>query len=238
MNKENGYTLLGYIPKKKSNKIKKNIIIVVITILIVLSLLFSLKIINNELKITTIPGQEKLSLEQFQPVYLNKTNGPITLDRDNDDGTKINIFEKILNNPDNELENYLYDEETLNSFPLETDIIERYLCEVGYGLTEDSSDSYEITCPMYYGIKIDKAYYGRYAKDAEHCITNYKGIKVNKTKLSPEFNCGKSVKNIVTEMCEGKSICNIAAGGYLFPDTCNNKMKYLHLKYHCVKNTV
>jgi len=239
MNKENGYTLLGYIPKKKLNKVKRNIVIVFIAILVVVSLLYSLKVLNEngpKKGKQNYSSPKEITINSFKPVIKNKTNGPITINRELDDGTKVNLFEKIVNNPDNKLENFLYDKETLDSLPLTIEQEERYLCEVSFGLTEDSNDSYEITCPMYYSITIDKAFYGRYARDAERCTTDFKGDEVGEGLLSPLTNCGKNVEKTVKEICEGKSRCDIAPGKQIFQDTCSGKIKYLHLKYHCTKN--
>ncbi|OUM65747.1 hypothetical protein PIROE2DRAFT_7162 [Piromyces sp. E2] len=241
MNDRGEYTLLGYIPRKRIGKIKRNIILVLIGSLVIVSTLYTTKkVFSDGANVKKVQSGYKIpkeiSIDTFQPVNANNTNGPITINKELDDGTKINIFEKIIDIPDNKVENFLFDNETLSALPSRIDKDPRYLCESRYGLTEDVSNSYTLTCPLHYIIKIDKAFFGRYAKDKEHCSRDFKGDKINEDFLTTTFNCGKEVIDTVKGMCENKSSCDIEAGIGVFSDTCPRKQKYLHVEYHCEKN--
>jgi len=235
---EADYVLLGNIPRKRISRTKRKIVLLLTGLIVIAATIFvSKKFFENkemEKYLSNDSNKKEIKIEDFQYVNANNTNGPITINKELNDGTKINLFTKILDNPDNKLENFFYDNETVEALPLTIEKESKYLCEQSFGLTEEGSNGYDITCPMYYSIKIDKAFYGRYAGDTERCSVDYKGDQVNKNNLSVNKNCGKSVSDIAKNMCEGKSTCHIASKKE-FPDTCNGIGKYLHLEYHCAK---
>jgi len=97
----------------------------------------------------------------FTHLNENIKNGPITINRNLDDGSKRNLFSMIKSNDDSFY--YKYDE-----FKQLESIIPKnpeYICEDYSGIRPEAQKGHDISCPKYYTIKIDKAFYGRYAND-------------------------------------------------------------------------
>jgi len=167
-------------------------------------------------------------------VFVNEkdTKGPITTNRKKDDGTKLNLYSMI--NEENDDFYYKQDE-----FDALDDIIpdkSDYLCELGTGFAPEAYKGYEISCPTHYTIEIDKVFYGRHANDKEHCNVYYEGRPVEDNMLDVDEECGNEPIENVKEICEGRVYCSIRPGGSHFADSCPSKFKYLHVKYHCVKD--
>jgi len=234
------YEPVGAVPNRIANERKnRKIIIILLGSLMGMTVLITSKIIFNKSNgLKRAPStfiHKEISINNFELVdsNSNSTIGPITIDKDSDDGTKINLYEKILNVNDNKIEHFLYNDETLNALEKKIERPSKYMCEFNGGLTEDGSQGYDISCPMFYKIKIDKAFYGRYAKDDQHCINDYAGNKMADSLLLTSRNCGASIKDILQQTCEDKVNCNIVPFKNVYPDTCKYKRKYLHLTYHC-----
>jgi len=177
---------------------------------------------------------KKLPLNNFHPVNNNGRKGPITVDKELDDGKKVNIYDSILNLTDNKIESFLYSKETFKQLDEKIPKDERYLCET-HTITPDNNQSYTVTCPLFYHIIIDKAYYGRYMRDYQHCSEDVNETALNKFR-NLLTNCGKDRTDFVKNKCEGKNNCEIQVGRPTFEDTCKGYLKYLHLNYHCERD--
>jgi len=139
--------------------------------------------------------------------------------------------------PENDTFYYKYNkfEELENKIP----DLEEYLCELGTGLPPEAYKGYEIACPAHYTIVIDKTFYGRHANDNKRCNTYYEGNPIGEELLSGDKECGYSPTSIVKELCDGRVTCFVRPGSSHFTrNDCPNIFKYLHVKYHCVKDKV
>jgi len=223
------------IRKRRRNKLFEGILIIAILVLIYITTLITSKkfLYNGENIIAskkTNLYMKKHEVDGFLPLYTDNRKGPITVDREQDDGSKINIYEKILDIPDNKLENFYYDPIKEQDKIINMD--DEYFCE-------DNNVGRRIYCPFNYHVIIDDAFYGRHARDNEHCVTNHSGERLPDKDLLKFGNmfkdCGEHFKEKVQNLCEG-SECTFFSGKYYFPDTCSNIYKYLHVKYHCEKD--
>lgn len=166
-------------------------------------------------------------------MFLNESikNGPITMNRKLDDGTKRNLYSMLKSEDDS----FYYKYNEFNNLNETIQMNPEFICENINKLRPEAQKGYDISCPKYYTIKIDKAFYGRLANDNEHCInsqSNHKTIsKINK-------DCGRNVINLIKEKCEGNAYCTLLITKHFFKDTCKNVSKYLYIEYHCVKNLV
>jgi len=237
------YELLGTLPRNilKSKKMKR-IIIILIGSIIVVTILVSTNIISrnnvNVPKKAFFLEDKEIQMSDFEPLDPNNKNGPITINKNKDDGTKINLSDYIYDVDDNKVEYFLFDNITINALKNRIDKPERYLCELEFTISEDGGQAYDISCPMYYSIAIDKAFYGRYKQDTERCVMNYKGERVPDSALLSMNNCGYGFEDKVKASCEGKTNCYVLPFRLEFTDSCPGKRKYLHLQYHCAKNKV
>jgi len=175
------------------------------------------------------------SLPNFELLYTNGTKGPITVNRKKDDGNKFNIYNMITENNNEDFESFFYDKDEFNKLSKKVSKDEEYLCELG--LPSESTEGYYLICPAQYTIAIDKAFYGRYANDKSHCNVDDKGKKVEESRLEVSEDCGKDSIDIVKGLCEGRIECNIRPNISFFSNSCDKDIyKYLHVKYHCIKN--
>jgi len=163
--------------RKKNNKFLKVIYIFFSVLLMIILILFSTDLFlyyNSRIVIKrkkNIYSSKMVGIKGFVSVYTNGTKGPITSDRSKDDGRKANIYNRIINIPDNDLETFYYDYEGFKKLDNILETHEEYICQLtGY-------KEFEITCPLNYHIVIEKAFYGRYIHDTKHCIVD---IKVKK----------------------------------------------------------
>jgi len=191
------YELLGTVPNKMLKDKRKKIIIIIMGVLTGITILISTKIIytknNKPLKYVNpnnFHEEKEFNINDFELVDPNNTHGPITINKSKDDGTKINLSDYLYDVDDNKLEYFLYDNVTINALENRIDKPERYLCELNFTITEDGGQAYDISCPMYYSIAIDKAFYGRYMLDRKRCNKNYKGEVLPDTELITLTNCG------------------------------------------------
>jgi len=176
--------------------------------------------------INLIKGRNKIP-DGFMLLDENEPNGPITLNRELDDGTKRNLYSLMRQENDS----FYYNQAEFDS--LQPIILKgpEYICEVkSYDLRPELQKGHELSCPKYYTIKINKAFYGRHANDMQHC-TNY---NVDPNRIKNE--CGNDVTTNVKEKCEGKAYCELLAETRIFGETCFNVYKYLNVEYNCVKD--
>ncbi|ORX42278.1 hypothetical protein BCR36DRAFT_407095 [Piromyces finnis] len=167
-------------------------------------------------------------------VLLNDSisNGPITQNKDIDTGTKRNLYQLI--NKENENGDFNYDEYNYNEYMKlenETHWKSEYFCQINSKSRPEVLKGNDLTCPEYYTIVIDKAFYGRHPNDKEHCPITFAFLKYKKIKEG----CGYEPVDIVKSKCEGKQYCTLIPSDRVFKDTCVGLKKYLHIEYHCVK---
>ncbi|ORX83891.1 hypothetical protein BCR32DRAFT_266684 [Anaeromyces robustus] len=183
-------------------------------------------------------NETNLILENFKLVDNKNIKGPITIDKNLDNGKKVNIYEKITNLTDNKIETFLTNNELIQKLPLKILKDENYLCET-YLITEDKGQGYNINCPLFYHIVIDKAFYGRYKGDDQRCRNGKDGKELDKYFLDKyrvlKMDCGKDRTFYFKNLCEGKNSCIILVKKNL-EDTCIGYYKYVHLNYHCQKD--
>ncbi|ORX45581.1 hypothetical protein BCR36DRAFT_585606 [Piromyces finnis] len=141
----------------------------------------------------------------------------------------------MVNVTDNELENFYYDYETFDSLEDKLAMKDEYFCE-----SQGYENEYEIKCPLYYHIVIDKSFYGRYARDLKHCTEGNDGEKIPKSNLLRIKNmvtkCGSDYTSYFKESCDGHENCRIFPSLSEFRDSCTDIYKYVHIKYHCEKD--
>jgi len=207
---------------------------------IFLSLLFLSNLINGEqIKInlknllsTETPRRNKLP-DGFMLVDENIPNGPITIDRENDDGTKRNIYKNIRLEDDS----FYYNQNVFDRLNNTTTKIEEYFCELKSHYRPEAVKGYDISCPKHYTIKIDKSFYGRYRSDRKNCIfINNKKLPKKQIKLRKD--CGYEPTKYLKELCEDKEYCIIIPDSHFFKNYCGNISKYLYVEYHCQKDFV
>ncbi|OUM60469.1 glycosyltransferase family 34 protein [Piromyces sp. E2] len=248
---EEEYTLIGRQGITRKRIKRKGILRILYKICFILIIIFSTYFItknylieveeNNEDVINIsqsqdIPKDSKLyQIENFFPVNGNNTKGPITINRLKDNGKKTNMYDKILNITENNLDSFYYDYATFNILDQELRMKDEYFCE-----TEGYRKEYEIKCPNYYHIAIDKAFYGRYARDLSHCTENDNGEEIPLSNLihikNMVTNCGKEYTSYFKETCNGYENCRIVPSLSFFRNSCRELFKYMYIKYRCVKD--
>jgi len=226
--------------KKKSNgNIFKKGVIIVLSLVFILAIahIITVKISDtndNTYSITESKNETNVDLPfGFVFVDENADHGPITIDREKDDGTKLNIYDFI--HPEDL--SFYYNQEEFDK--LEDIINEKnsnYFCEYGTAKPPEAYEGYEIKCPTHYTIKLDYVFYGRHANDTKHCNKYYEGVDVEEERLKSDKECGSEPIEAVKELCEGRVYCSLRPGGSHFTDSCSSKFKYLHIDYHCVKD--
>jgi len=164
----------------------------------------------------------------FVPVNKNNPYGPITIDRNLDDGTKRNFYEIIRNEDDS----FYYDKNKFTKLIKSTPKKTEYLCELDNRFRSENQKGYYISCPTYYTIKIDKVFYGRYKNDTIHCNIN---SKYTKEILRLKKDCGYQPIKEINEICDGKNYCTIYPLNIFYSNKCKNIKKYLHIDYYCIK---
>jgi len=179
---------------------------------------------------------DPMSLHGFVPLLKNEINGPITIDRKNDDGTKLNLF-KLLNNFKNDSFSYS-DEDAFMQLPEVLPERSDYLCELNDTMTAEIQNGYHISCPPQYTITINYSFYGRYKNDTINCGLYPSGVEVPKKNRHVKETCGSEPLDYVKEQCEGKNECTLKPVTFYFGDPCKEKYKYLHVMYKCLKNPV
>ncbi|ORX65230.1 hypothetical protein BCR32DRAFT_297784 [Anaeromyces robustus] len=164
-------------------------------------------------------------------IYLdpNNVNGPLTINRTEDDGTKRNLFSFIHH----EEKIKSITEEEFRNMKNETEKKSEYICEM-YGVNRpEGMKGHEISCPPHYNLVIDKAFYGRYVNDTTHCpIKNLTPEIKEKIKFN---DCGKEYLKNIKGKCEGRNYCSIFVSNYFYKDSCKGVYKYLNVDYHCIK---
>ncbi|OUM66076.1 hypothetical protein PIROE2DRAFT_6787 [Piromyces sp. E2] len=167
----------------------------------------------------------------------DKEKGPITIDIKKNDGTKINMYEKMLNRTDDKLENFYLDNKSFENANNKIETIEEYFCEK-VGITK----GYHIQCPEYHHLIIHYGFYGRHTRDRKHCVVDSNGEKYPDNTLVSNFNrygdCGANISNDLKESCNGEINCKLRASNTNYGNTCTGIHKYLHVKYHCEKDSV
>lgn len=175
------------------------------------------------------------SLKDFMPLYENRTNGPITIDRSMNDGTKLDIYSMI----NSKKKNYTYYDfkqyKTINKKYSKKSI---YLCELSDDSPLEGDDGYTLKCPIHYTISVNYTFYGRYANDLKRCNKDKDGNDLDIHYLNVTSNCGYKYTDSVKKICEGKRKCILKPSDNIYMNDCDHINKYLHIKYQCVKEKV
>jgi len=170
----------------------------------------------------------------FKLVDENEPNGPITVSKENDDGTKRNLLNIIRSENENNL-SFKYEnfKNMNNTIPKKSE----FFCEIKSSLRPEGIKGYDISCPKHYTITIRNAFYGRYANDKKRCkVGNRRVYKKRRLNIK---QCGYTPIEYVKELCEGKEYCTIIPSKNFFKDYCGkNISKYLHIDYNCIKDKV
>jgi len=190
-------------------------------------------IINNNDNI----NKNKVDLDNFMLLNRKNRKGPITLNRENDDGSKLNIYSMIINSDENKI--YTYDN-TVVDFQLMEPVLrlrEEFLCDYRDDMPPESYYGYSLSCPLHYTISINDTFYGRREYDSIHCTRFPNGDEVPIGDLVAYSDCGENKTELVKELCEGKRECVLKPSKHIFGETCFY-YRYLQVKYHCVKDKI
>jgi len=263
--KKNYFKLNDYSFRKRRRTfslIKKLFIFCIITLILYLPILH---ILYNRPDSTSEPEPETkidiLGLEDFEFLIPNEKKGPITVDRENDDGSKLNIYSMIIENLNDTLYNdtliddndtlyndtliddnndTLYDDdnELFNKLEEIINIEPQYLCEYSDRKPPESFKGYSISCPTHYTISINNTFYGRYKDDFEHCTQYPYNMIMNEQAFNE--TCGVEPLDTLKELCEDRKECLIRPCDAFFRNVCQEtykSYKYLYIDYYCKKDT-
>jgi len=181
---------------------------------------------------TRTTENDTLDLEDFEFLITNEKKGPITVNREKDDGTKLNIYSMIIKN----INDTLYNDNEFNNLDEIINIDPQYLCEYQNRKPSESFKGYYISCPAYYTISINNTFYGRYKDDYEHCIKHPNGRKARMSELRIKKTCGVEPLDTLKELCEDRKECLIRPCNSFFENACKNTYKYLYIDYYCKKD--
>jgi len=188
---------------------------------------------KDDKNITLETSNLSRDLKGFMFLNENNSNGPITVNRDEDDGSKMDVFQTIKhsgkeNSLPKEVEAYQMMEEKLPEK-------EEYICELRPKLPSEGQKEFTISCPVHYVLSIDYSFYGRHKNDMDHCNRHHNGEVMEDDRIKTSEDCGYNSLEDVKELCEGKRQCVLLSSNVFFKDTCEGIHKYLHIKYHCDK---
>jgi len=229
------------IVRRRINKRKmKKIIVFVIIISVCGTIIFSASsLVKDKYEIKSsknsyINRPKSVKIDDFVSAT-DKEKGPITIDIEKNDGTKINLYEKMVNRTDDNLESFYIDYNSFEEANSNIETIEKYFCEkVGI------KKGYQIECPDYNHLIIHYGFYGRHTRDRKHCAIDKDGKSYPDETLVSNFNkygdCGNDVSKDLKESCNGEVNCNLRASNTNYGNTCTGIHKYLHVKYHCEKD--
>jgi len=202
-----------------------------------LKILFFVSSIFSIFSITLIlfrKNTENIDLEDFEFLIPNKENGPITVNRKEDDGTKLNIFSMINDIEENTI---FYDENEFDKLDKIVNVTQKYLCEYNDKKPSESFEGYYLTCPTHYTISINNTFYGRFKGDVERCNSYHDGRKVPLRKLEVNEDCGSKPIDTLKEYCENRKECLVRPCNSFFGKTCLSTYKYLYVDYYCQKDS-
>jgi len=177
---------------------------------------------------------DKLDLENFEFLITNDKKGPITVNREKDDGSKLNIYSMIIKN----VNNTLYDDDEFSNLDEIIEIDPQYLCEYRNRKPSESFKGYYISCPTHYTISINNTFYGRYKNDFEHCTKHPNGRRARMSELRVKKTCGVEPLDTLKELCEDRKECLVKPCNAFFENACSNTLKYLYIDYYCKKDIV
>ncbi|OUM61385.1 hypothetical protein PIROE2DRAFT_62553 [Piromyces sp. E2] len=174
-------------------------------------------------------------LENFTFLNPDNVTGPITVNREQDDHSKQNIY-SMMTMFDNNTMTSEDDYETFQSLPQELPIQSKYFCQLNEKIPAEGQKGNNIICPVYYTLSIDFAAYGRYNNDTINCLRDTNGIQMPTKLLYTPIDCITDVTNGIKEQCEGREECTLKPNDHFYGDECKKMYKYLHVQYHCVKD--
>jgi len=174
-------------------------------------------------------------LEEFMFVDTDSVNGPITVNREQDDHSKQNIYSRIVNIENNSV-NDNDNEDNYSSLKKNLPMNSTYFCQLNEKKSPDGQKGNIIKCPVHYTLSIDYAAYGRYNNDTIHCSHNTDGVSMPVKLLYTPIDRITNVTNTVREQCQGKEECTLKPNDHFFGFEYKKLYKYLHVQYHCVKD--
>lgn len=80
-----------------------------------------------------------------------------------------------------------------------------------------------LKCPSNHHVDITMGFYGR-----RNNVTCFRG-RVSNTRCS-----ASGVKSKLSEVCKGRTVCDVDSNSSVFGDPCWRTSKYLQLKYRCI----
>jgi len=237
MNSDNDYILLNgnnvhnYHKKSKVfTIIERLLIIILISLTAYIFISFNL----NKNQILKDVESENFILEDFELVNDNDKNGPITVNKLEDDGTKSNIYLKIINIHN---DTFSYEEDEFNKLENIINKTPEYLCEYHDKKPSESFEGYILSCPTHYTISINSTFYGRHKGDSEHCISYPDGRNASLNEITAMNDCGVEPLDILKELCEDRKECHvIPCNAYFGKEVCLYTYKYLYVDYYCKKD--
>jgi len=179
-----------------------------------------------------------VTVKGFVPLNDNEVNGPITLNKEMDDGTKLDLRSLMNIGFENDTIDDVYDSNMFNNLEEVLPENSKYLCELDENMPSEGLKGYVLSCPSQYTISVNYTFYGRYENDIENCNKYPGGQEVKENYLRNPTDCGYDPMHVVKDLCEGKQECTIKPCNDFFANYCHRKFKYLHIKYHCIRNKV
>jgi len=106
----------------------------------------------------------------FDFYYIDKKKGPITTDLNNDDGTKADLYSRLNTTIDpRDFKVYKINEEEFKKIKQRLPSYKSIFCEIPQTAAPESIIGYKLKCPLFYTLRIEKAYFGNHNKNEQLC---------------------------------------------------------------------
>jgi len=209
----------------KGNKGKKSfccrMTIILVVLIAVLVFVFYSPIEVGEITLTNKMPEGFVLVNKF------KEHGPITTNRVLDDGKKRNIYNLVREEDDS----YYYKYDKFSELDSKTDLKAEYLCDIDTPARPEGAKGYDLVCPEYYTLSIEKAFYGHHANDLDHCKKDYSKEQLEQLKNE----CGNDVLGRVKKQCNDRQYCSIVPKNIVYKSRCPAGINYLNVEYRCIK---
>jgi len=150
---------------------------------------------ESEIKKKIFNDDKYESLKYFGFYYCDEAEGPITIDLNFDDGSKTNLYTR-LNKSQNSKDFVLfkYDKKLYDLLENKTPSKRSIICEIPQIASPENFVGYKLTCPKYYTLRIEDAYFGLHHENDKSCkIGKYVGK--DKDEENEDENVVKDNKN-------------------------------------------
>ncbi|OUM65533.1 hypothetical protein PIROE2DRAFT_7465 [Piromyces sp. E2] len=108
---------------------------------------------DNYIQESDISQKENIiTVKGFVPLNENDIDGPITVDKENDDGTKLNLHSLMRYEFSNDTLDYEYDPEIFDNLQEILPENTNYFCELNEFKPSESLSGYILSCPFQYTI--------------------------------------------------------------------------------------